>query len=209
MDDNDKTTIKVIKILFVGSLNSGKSNLIRLIKHGFFSEYYKTTIAVDFVTKEYKYNDELTISLQFWDIASCELYSSLTRAYYRGASAAFVVFNVADMESLNIANEWKNEIDKKVHASTGFPIPCVLLGNKFESCNSKIGEDTIRIVSHDNGYVDFFEVNERNINELDIAVHELIDFILLNEIEPSSIDRDQTYEPKDFNPHVKRICTIY
>ena len=48
---------------------------------------------MDFQLKILKFNDELEIRLQLWDIAGQERFSSMTRAYYKGAVGAVVVFD--------------------------------------------------------------------------------------------------------------------
>ena len=40
-----------------------------------------------------KFNDDLEIRLQLWDIAGQERFSSMTRAYYKGAVGAIIVFD--------------------------------------------------------------------------------------------------------------------
>ena len=197
-------TTKIIKIIVVGSPNSGKTSIIRRIKQGFFSDNFKSTIGTDFVTKEYKINDTLTVSLQLWDIANCMLRNGLTRVYVRGSSGAFVVFNAADPDSVHIANQWKSEIDRKVFTSTGAPIPCILLGNKSDLCAPEIGEDTIKTAFRDMGYIGFYETSDRKGDSLDIAVHDLIFYILRNGIEPSDHS-----EPIDLDTPTTKNCTIY
>ena len=48
---------------------------------------------MDFQLKILKFNDDLGIRLQLWDIAGQERFSSMTRAYYKGAVGAVVVFD--------------------------------------------------------------------------------------------------------------------
>jgi len=48
---------------------------------------------VDFQLKILKFNDDLELKLQLWDIAGQERFSSMTRAYYKGAVGAIVVFD--------------------------------------------------------------------------------------------------------------------
>ncbi len=54
---------------------------------------YRATIGVDFQVALLKFNDDLEIRLQLWDIAGQERFSNMTRAYYKGAMGALVVFD--------------------------------------------------------------------------------------------------------------------
>ena len=54
----------------------------------------------------------------------------MTRSFYKGASGAFVLFDVTDKETFAQAGTWKADIDEKVTLPSGLPIPCLLLANK-------------------------------------------------------------------------------
>ena len=86
---------RLYKIIVVGEVSCGKSALIKRYVHNFFGHrtHYRATIGVDFQLKILKFNDELEIRLQLWDIAGQERFSSMTRAYYKGAVGAVVVFD--------------------------------------------------------------------------------------------------------------------
>ena len=104
----------VFKVLVVGEMGTGKTSLIRQYVQGFFSEFYKTTIGVDFANKDIEWNNNTTISLQLWDIAGQERYGNMTHVYYQEACAAFVVFDVTRAPSFDLVSNWKNDIDDKV-----------------------------------------------------------------------------------------------
>ena len=70
--------------------------------HNFFADDYRCTIGVDFQLKMLKFNDELEIRLQLWDIGGQERFSSMTRAYYKGAVGAAIVFD----QVLNVGLQW-------------------------------------------------------------------------------------------------------
>ena len=185
--DQPEQVKKIIKILVVGEMGTGKTSLIRQYVQGFFSEFYKTTIGVDFANKEIKRDDNITISLQLWDIAGQERYGNMTRVYYQEACAAFVVFDVTRTTSLDLSVAWKNDIDEKVFTSQNKPIPCLLLGNKIDLCAegkwAKTKEEMDQFVN-DNKFIGFFETSARNGTNIDEAVNFLVNYILDNKIEP-------------------------
>ena len=82
-------------MIIIGEVATGKSTLIKRYVHNYFNTKndYRATIGVDFQLKMLKFNDDLEIRLQLWDIAGQERFSSMTRAYYKGAVGAIIVFD--------------------------------------------------------------------------------------------------------------------
>ena len=60
-----------------------------------FSGQYKATIGADFLTKEIMLDDKL-VTLQIWDTAGQERFQSLGVAFYRGADACVLVYDVTN-----------------------------------------------------------------------------------------------------------------
>ena len=52
--------------------------------------------------------------IQVWDTAGQERYRSITNAYYRGADAIFIIFDVTSKESFTHIDDWIEEIMKYV-----------------------------------------------------------------------------------------------
>ncbi|PFH33384.1 small rab-related GTPase [Besnoitia besnoiti] len=126
-EDFDKT----IKVIIVGNGTVGKSSLITRFADGTYTTGYKKTLAVDFIEKHraIKMNDgsEETLTFLLWDTAGQEEYNSITRAYYRGAGAAVIVFSTTDRASFNAVKEWH----RKIKEECGEAI-CVLVQNKID-----------------------------------------------------------------------------
>jgi small GTP-binding protein len=185
--DDQGSVKKILKVLVVGEMGTGKTSLIRQYVQGFFSEFYKTTIGVDFANKDFDWDEHTSISLQLWDIAGQERYGNMTHVYYQEAVGAFVVFDVTRITSLDMVPEWKKDIDSKVFTSEEKPIPCLLLGNKIDLCQdgrwAKTEEEMRAFVSH-NGFIDFFTTSARNGTNIDEAARTLVKFVLENKIEP-------------------------
>lgn len=190
--DSQEQTKKILKVLVVGEMGTGKTSLIRQYVQGFFSEFYKTTIGVDFANKDIEWNNNTTISLQLWDIAGQERYGNMTHVYYQEACAAFVVFDVTRAPSFDLVSNWKNDIDDKVFTSEKKPIPCLLLGNKIDLCQDgkwfKTKEEIDQYVK-ENNFIGFFETSARNGTNIDEAAKFLISYIMDNKIEPLTNER--------------------
>jgi small GTP-binding protein len=66
------TTQRILKIIVVGDMATGKTAMIRKFVEGNFSDFYKVTIGVDFANKVVQWNDNTTADVQLWDIAGQE-----------------------------------------------------------------------------------------------------------------------------------------
>ena len=60
-----------------------------------FSSQYKATIGADFLTKEILVDDKL-VTLQIWDTAGQERFQSLGMAFYRGADACMLAYDITN-----------------------------------------------------------------------------------------------------------------
>mmetsp|Transcript_69305 Transcript_69305/g.163012 ORF Transcript_69305/g.163012 Transcript_69305/m.163012 type:complete len:167 (+) Transcript_69305:196-696(+) len=67
-------------------------------------------------------------NLQIWDTAGQERFRSMVRIYYRGASAAILVFDVTDKASFTKLKEWVNEL----HGVLGEDIVLAIACNKMD-----------------------------------------------------------------------------
>ena len=74
------------------------------------------TLSGAFKTKEVEFEDELGkkggVKLQIWDTAGQERFDSLTKMYFNGAAAAFIVYDITDSMSFEKAQKWNDDINK-------------------------------------------------------------------------------------------------
>lgn len=119
------------KIIIIGDSGVGKTSLMRRYVNHNFSEIYKSTIGVDFLCKTLKINNKL-IDLQIWDTAGSERFYSMNNAFYRGADACIVVFDVTNINSFMSLENWIDEF--LINASLKEPesFPFVIIGNKAD-----------------------------------------------------------------------------
>lgn len=74
----------------------------------------------------------------FWGSPSQELsyfpgqerFTSMTRLYYRDASACVIMFDVTNATTFRNSQKWKQDLDSKLTLPNGEPVPCLLLANK-------------------------------------------------------------------------------
>jgi len=100
------------KIIVVGDHNVGKTSMMRRYVEEKFSDGYKATIGVDFMYQKFKILD-VDFSLHIWDTAGQEQFKCVSRAYFRGASAVILAFDLGNPETLDSAKEWLEEVKRE------------------------------------------------------------------------------------------------
>jgi Ras-related protein Rab-23 len=68
------------------------------------------------------------VNLMLWDTAGQEMFTKLTKQYYRGAGAVVYVFSTVDRESFLEIERWR----QKVTEECGPDIASVLVQNKID-----------------------------------------------------------------------------
>ncbi len=86
----------LVKTLLVGPSESGKSALLYSFVDHQFLEPYISTIGVDFKVANINLNGMTNVKLQIWDTAGQERFKTITTAYYRGAQALILVFDITN-----------------------------------------------------------------------------------------------------------------
>mmetsp|Transcript_81257 Transcript_81257/g.252187 ORF Transcript_81257/g.252187 Transcript_81257/m.252187 type:complete len:218 (-) Transcript_81257:16-669(-) len=117
----------LFKLVLIGDSGAGKSSLLLRFADDTFTESYITTIGVDFRFKTIAIGKK-SVKLQIWDTAGQERFRTITSAYYRGADAIVLVYDVTDRESFQHVDDWLADINRYVNQST----VKVLVGNKTD-----------------------------------------------------------------------------
>lgn len=109
----------------------GKSSFMtRFVDHRF-TNLYRATIGVDFLTKEITV-DRRPVILQIWDTAGTERFHSLGSSLYRGAHCCLLVFDVTSSVSFEALDVWKKEFLVQACPSDPSAFPFIVLGNKID-----------------------------------------------------------------------------
>jgi len=93
--------MKLLKIVILGDSGVGKTSLMERYVNERFVQQYKATIGADFLSKEIAIDDKL-VNMAIWDTAGQERYQSLGPAFYRGADACLLVYDVTDLKSFDV-----------------------------------------------------------------------------------------------------------
>lgn len=90
----------LFKVVIIGNSSVGKSSLLRRFADDSFQESYLATIGVDFRFKYLVFlgrsitvNGDI-VKLQIWDTAGQERFRTITGAYYKGAHAIMIVYDI-------------------------------------------------------------------------------------------------------------------
>ena len=158
------------KIVVIGDVNVGKTNIIRRIMGEEFREM-EATIGVEFMYINIKDIDKddpkKTMSIQIWDTSGAERYKAITTTHIRGADGAYIVYDISNESSFNHINYWYNCIKDAADKD----IIIYLIGNKsdlvYEEGRAVKKSDAIEFANKYNlqGYEECSAKNNENIKQ--------------------------------------------
>ena len=120
-----------MKAVVVGDTAAGKTSLSERFCYGDAAQHPNPTIGASFLQKRIQFTEKsgsYSVSLQLWDTAGQERFRSMAPMYYRGATAAIVVFDVTKSDSWLKVETWHRDLSK--YAEPGVVIG--VAGNKTD-----------------------------------------------------------------------------
>jgi Ras-related protein Rab-23 len=123
MEDFEKS----IKVIIVGNGRVGKTSMMMRYTKGVMTDKYKKTIGTDFCEKDLELDSGDEVKLMLWDTAGQEMFSQLTKQYYRGARACVLTFSTTDRESFEAIEGWYQKVIEECPKICG-----VLVQNKID-----------------------------------------------------------------------------
>ena len=124
---SEETPPIVYKIVLIGDSGVGKSNILWRFTSNKFTIESKATLGVEFASKSLKVGSK-TVVAQIWDTAGQERYRSITKAYYKEAVAALIVYDITKQSSFRNVDKWLKELQD--HAECDMAVG--LIGNKCD-----------------------------------------------------------------------------
>ncbi|XP_074833777.1 ras-related protein Rab-7L1 isoform X2 [Carettochelys insculpta] len=134
----------LFKVLIVGDATVGKTSLVQRYANDSFNKHYKSTVGGQ------------------------ERFTSMTRLYYREASACIIMFDVTNLNTFSNSWKWKQDLDSKLTLPDGSPVPCLLLANKCDLSPWAVTREEIDRFSKENDFSGWTETSvkeNKNINE--------------------------------------------
>ncbi|GIQ87970.1 small GTPase superfamily, Rho type, partial [Kipferlia bialata] len=160
MSDTGSRKKKLLKIIILGDQSVGKTCLMTKFVNDNFISQYKATIGADFLTREVTIN-ERNVTLQIWDTAGQERFQSLGVAFYRGADACVLVFDVTHPQSLSSLESWRQEFIIQADPRDPENFPFVVLANKHDLANSEALCHRAGQYCQDQGSIDLFKTSAK------------------------------------------------
>ena len=160
----------IFKIIIVGDLSSGKTNIVtQYISHKFVQDS-QPTIGVEMLNKDFQINED-KVSAQIWDTAGQEKYNALTSSYYKGAKGALVVYDITQESTFLKVEQFVKDLREKSDKN----VYMILVGNKIDlEENRKVSKEEGKILA-DKLKMGFFEVSAKNGTGIEDLFKNLID----------------------------------
>ena len=127
---------KNIKILLLGNSDSNKTKIFNKIIYGKADKTVSNAIGVDFDIKNIIYKKK-KYSIRLHDTAGQERFRSLAKSYYHITDGYFIIFNLANEQSLNSIKEWIESLKEEIEDPK-----IVILGHEIQN-NNNISDDII------------------------------------------------------------------
>ncbi|EFN55859.1 hypothetical protein CHLNCDRAFT_13076, partial [Chlorella variabilis] len=137
------------KLVLLGDSGVGKSCIVQRQCRGTFNPASSATVGAAFLAHTLALPSGQCIKFEIWDTAGQERYESLAPLYYRGATAAAVVYDVGSERSFRRAAHWVAELARN---SAGTPL-LVLVGNKSDLAQEEraVGGEEAAALAESNG----------------------------------------------------------
>jgi small GTP-binding protein len=163
------------KVVVIGDGGVGKTTLIRRHAKDKFECNVLPTLGVDITCKYYKVPGGLLVMLSTWDIAGQEFFKEVRHEYYRGASAAMLVFDLTNPESFWRVKTWYVDLRENLKKK----VPAILMGNKKDLVAQRaVMESEAKDLGEGYGFR-YFETSALTGENVDKAFYTLIAQIMV------------------------------
>ena len=121
----------LVKVVVIGDINVGKTNIIHRLMGEEFREM-ESTVGVEFayLTKDNidEEDPKKSLAIQIWDTSGAERYRAITTSHIRNSDGAYIVYDVTNETSFSNLPFWYNLIKE----ATDDDIVIYLIGNKID-----------------------------------------------------------------------------
>ena len=187
--------METYKVILVGDVSVGKTNLLTQYVDGEFSEKDNSTIGIEFKNKIIELKNGRKIRLQIWDTCGQEKFMSITKNYFRGCSAALFVFDVTKKDTFNNLKEWLNLFNEFNDEKT----IKILIGNKNDLKQKDVNKEEIDKFAKAY-FAKYFEISALNKEDIDKKFDEIFGNLKEKENDNSINDNPINDNPINNNP---------
>ena len=126
------------KIIEIGDTAVGKTAIKVRFTDNYFKKDLKTTLGVDFGTKEIKTSylstdllfsgtKRFTARMNVWDAAGQEMYDKIRGIYFKDAKGAIICYDINNALSFQHLDKWVSDLEENLGK-----VPVLLVGNKSD-----------------------------------------------------------------------------
>ena len=173
-----------IRICLVGDTNTGKSTFVNYIKNNNFTEYYRPTIGVEYMT----YND-IGCVWKIWDTSGNIKHNPIILPYFKLANLFILFFDINNIASFLSLKERIKYIN---HESNSRNHNIILVGNKSDLLKN-INQSDINTFCNEYN-IDYIEISIKNFNNIGQINNKINNYLkereLKNQIELKYIHND-------------------
>ncbi|OLS27005.1 MAG: Transforming protein p29 precursor [Candidatus Heimdallarchaeota archaeon LC_2] len=168
----------VAKVVLCGGWQVGKTELRRRYMGETFIQDHLSTLGADYSVKKVKLDEDTIIELQIWDLASQPGFESLRQRFFKGTSAAIMVFDLERPETFKEFDSWFEQLWRGMQEKA---MPIAIIGNKSHLNNDQITEEEvmkyIEKLKTDNDIHDanifYIKTNEKTGENINHCLHNL------------------------------------
>lgn len=150
-----------MKIVVIGDIATGKTSFCNRWANGTFTDSYKATIGVDFVTKG---------ECQLWDVAGQERFSAVTRSFYRDSHGALVVLDWSKQGCVEQAQKWIADYQTKFTDAT----PILVVANKADLPGRICLEDLDALCKGNDSIIGWIATSAKTGVGVEDAIHRIM-----------------------------------
>ena len=119
--------------VIVGEAGSGKSSILMRFERNLFSDNFRTTIGISFISKTFSVS-KTEVTMRIMDTAGQERFRKITSSHYRHADFVIIVYDVSNRGSFERVPSWIDEACE--HAPEKAEI--LIIGNKCDSPTRRV-----------------------------------------------------------------------
>ncbi|KAI6179800.1 hypothetical protein M3Y98_00650000 [Aphelenchoides besseyi] len=200
VEDNDYDHL--VKIVLIGDSGVGKSNLLSRFTRNEFNIDQKSTIGVEFATRSVQVDGKI-IKSQIWDTAGQERYRAITKAYYRGAAGALLVYDITKHQSYENVERWLQELRDYADQN----VEVMLVGNKSDLRHLRAVPTEEAAAYAESNHLSFIETSALDSTNVEKAFTCIITEIYRSvQQEQKSLEQSNIIIPTEEEPKQKKCC---
>lgn len=136
------TTQRIVsKLVLGGSFGVGKTSIRRSYFGETFISDHLSTLGADFAVKRVDINDDVVLELQIWDLAGQPGFENLRQRFFKGAAAAFMVFDLTRRETFEALDNWFEQLWRSQKSKR---MPIAILGNKIDLDDIVVSDEEVQ-----------------------------------------------------------------